>query len=142
MTTRLTILALCAAAVLLVTARAATKESETSMSPAASAASAASPSDANRLQTFRSKHQVPTQFTLAPGHTPVTNGFRFQVRFAGQAQTRECSLGLPKKDQLVQGGDTVVGTLQCTRDWQVYDNGMAYQGFEKGRQIAEGTLRP
>jgi hypothetical protein len=142
MNPRLTICALCAAAVLAPAAHAASKESETSASPAASAASAASASDADRTLEFRSKHQVPARFTLAPGHTPITNGFRFQARFAGQAQVRECSLGLPKAGQLVNGGETVVGTIQCTTDWQLYDNGLSFQAFENGRKVADGTLRP
>jgi len=26
--------------------------------------------------------------------------------------------------------------------WQLYDNGLAFEAFEAGREVADGTLRP
>ena len=142
-TSHVTTLALCAAALLAPAARAASNPAAISESPAASAASAAAPSDLHRRLEFRARHNVPTQFTLAdPDHAPVGNGFRFETRFAGQAQVRDCSIDLPKAGQVVKPGETTTGTIQCAAPWAVYDNGLSYEAFEHGAKIGGGTLRP
>jgi hypothetical protein len=108
-------------------------------SPAASAPSAA----AQRHLEFSAKHQVPTQFTLTDeGHAPIGNAFSFIARFAGQAQTHECSLDLPKAGQVVRPGETAAGTLKCTTHWTLADDGLSYDALENGRKIGAGTLRP
>jgi hypothetical protein len=136
-------LAACPAAAVFSLARAAGGDPAISESAAASAASAAAPSTVRRQLSFRAKHMVPTQFTLAdPNHAPVGTGFRFQTRFAGQAQVRDCVLELPKAGQQVKAGETAVGTIQCSEPWAVYDNGLSYDAMEKGAKIGGGLLRP
>ena len=51
----------------------------------------------------------------------------------------DCGFDLPKTGQLVQRGETAVGTLVCSTPWQLYDNGLASEG---GKKVADGTLRP
>lgn len=106
---------------------------------AASAPSAA----AQRSLEFSAKHLVPTQFTLTDeSHAPIGNAFSFIARFAGQAQTHECSLDLPKAGQLVRPGETATGTIKCTTHWTLADDGLSYDVLENGRKIGTGTLRP
>lgn len=139
----LTILALCVATLLAPAARAASNAAAAGESPAASTASAETPGRQHRRLEFRARHNVPTQFTLAdPDHAPVGNGFRFETRFGGQAQVRDCSIDLPKAGQLVKPGETTVGTIQCAAPWSVDDDGLSYEAFEHGNKIGGGTLRP
>ena len=61
---------------------------------------------------------------------------------ADQTDLHACAFHLPKTGQLVQRGETATGTVLCTTPWQLYDNGLAFEAFEDGRKVADGTLRP
>ncbi len=104
-------------------------------------ASAASAPTAKRTLKMTTHHAVPANLTVR-GDKPVTNGWKAQFRFAGQTDTHDCEFNLPKTGEVVQPGTTAVGTITCTTPWQLYDNGLAFDAFEGGRKVADGTLRP
>ena len=104
-------------------------------------ASAVAPPTAVRTMKFDTRRHVPARLTLRR-ETPADSGWKAQYRFAGQTAMHDCSFALPKSGQLVQRGETVVGTISCTTPWQLYDNGLAFEAFENGRKVADGTLRP
>ena len=78
----------------------------------------------------------------APRRRRSPSGWKAQFRFAGQTDLHDCTLHLPKTGQLVQRGETATGTIICTTPWQLYDNGLAFDAFENGQKVADGTLRP
>ena len=88
-----------------------------------------------------SHHAAPTMLTLRRA-TPVMDGWKLQFRFAGQSDLHTCAFRLPKSGQLLQSGETATGTLPCTAPWPLHDNGLAFEAFENGQKVAEGTLRP
>jgi hypothetical protein len=104
-------------------------------------ASAVAPAKAQRTLKFTTHHAVPATLTLRR-EAPVADGWQAQFRFAGQAEQHACTFHLPKTGQMVQRGETATGTIVCATPWQLYDNGLAFQAFENGRQVADGTLRP
>jgi hypothetical protein len=104
-------------------------------------ASAVAPPDAVRTLKFSTHHAVPVTLTLRRDE-PVAVGWQPQFRVAGQTETHACAFHLPKTGQLVQRGETATGTLLCTTPWQLYDNGLAFEAFENGHKVADGTLRP
>jgi len=104
-------------------------------------ASGVAPPTAVRTMKFDTRRHVPATLTLRR-ETPVDSGWKAQYRFAGQTDMHDCSFALPKTGQLVQRGETAVGTITCTTPWQLYDNGLAFEAFENGRKVADGTLRP
>jgi len=108
---------------------------------AAGAASAASGPTAVRTLKFTTHHAVPATLTLRRDKA-IVSGWKLQFRFAGQTDFATCEFNLPKTGQRVQPGETATGTITCTAPWQLYDNGLAFEAFEGGRQVAEGTLRP
>ena len=107
----------------------------------ANPASAVAPAGAVRTMKFTTHHAVPVTLTFL-GSAPVADGWSPQFRFAGQTDLHTCALHLPKTGQLVQRGETAVGTLLCTTPWQLYDNGLSFEAFEDGKKVAQGTLRP
>jgi hypothetical protein len=104
-------------------------------------ASAASAPDAKRTLKMTSHHAVPANLTVR-GDKPVANRWQAQFRFAGQTDTHDCEFNLPKLGQVVQPGTSAVGTITCTTPWQLYDNGLAFEAFQSGKKVADGTLRP
>jgi hypothetical protein len=104
-------------------------------------ASAVAPPTAVRTMKFDTRRDVPATLTLRR-EAPVADGWQAQFRFAGQTDLHTCVYRLPKTGQLVQRGETAIGTIKCTTPWQLYDNGLAFEAFENGRKVAEGTLRP
>jgi hypothetical protein len=104
-------------------------------------ASAVASATAVRTLKFNTHHAVPLALTLRRDQ-PVSDGWQAQFRFAGQTRLHTCTFHLPKTGQLVQRGETATGTILCTTPWQLYDNGLAFEAFENGRQVADGTLRP
>ncbi len=104
-------------------------------------ASAASAPTAVRTLKFTTHHAVPATLTLRRDG-PVTDGWTSEFRFAGQTDSHTCAFHLPKSGQLLQRGETATGTIVCTTPWQLYDNGLAFQAFEHGEKVADGTLRP
>jgi hypothetical protein len=108
---------------------------------ATGAASAASAPDAHRLLKFDTHKTSQATLTLR-GATPVSDGWSAQYRFAGQTDMHTCIFHFPKSDQVVKTGETAVGTIRCTTPWQLYDNGLAFEAFDNGRKVADGTLRP
>ena len=71
-----------------------------------------------------------------------TDRWKAQFRFAGQTDMHTCDFNLPKTGQLVQRGETAIGTIRCSTPWQLFDNGLAFDVFENGQKAADGTLRP
>jgi len=104
-------------------------------------ASAASAPDAERTLKFTTHHAVPTMLT-SRRDVAITDGWQAQFRFAGQTEEHTCTFHLPKSGQLVQRGETATGTILCTTPWQLYDNGLAFDVFESGKKVADGSLRP
>ncbi len=104
-------------------------------------ASAVAPAAAVRTLKFTTHHAVPATLTLRKDAS-VSDGWSPQFRFAGQTDLHTCAFHLPKAGQLVQRGETAVGTLLCTTPWQLYDNGLSFEAFEDGKKVADGTLRP
>jgi hypothetical protein len=104
-------------------------------------ASAASAPDAVRSHKFNTHHRVPASLT-SRRDAPITDDWQAQFRFAGQTDEHTCNFHLPKTGQMVQRGDTAIGTIICTTPWQLYDNGLAFEAFENGRKVADGILRP
>ena len=104
-------------------------------------ASAVSPPTAVRTMKFDTRREVPATLTLRR-ETPIDSGWKAQFRFAGQTDLHSCNFKLPKTGQLVQRGETAVGTVKCETPWQLYDNGLAFEAFESGQKVADGTLRP
>ena len=104
-------------------------------------ASAVAPATAVRTLKFTTHHAVPATLTLRRDE-PVVDGWQPQFRFAGQTELHACAFHLPKTGQLVQRGETAIGTILCTTPWQLYDNGLAFEAFENGHRVADGTLRP
>ena len=129
------------AACVLAFAGAAHATEQKAITNAASAASAASAPTANRLLKFDTHHSSQVTLTLRRD-APVMDGWSPQFRFAGQTDLHTCIFHLPKAGQVVQRGETATGTLRCTTPWQLYDNGLAFEAFENGAKVAEGTLRP
>jgi hypothetical protein len=105
------------------------------------AASAVSSPTADRTLKFNTRQAVPAKLT-SRRDTAIANRWKAQVRFAGQTEFHECEFNLPKNGQLVQRGEAATGTLTCTTPWQLYDNGLAFDAFENGHKVADGTLRP
>ncbi len=118
-------------------ARATEQQTMTNARPA----SAVAPAAAVRTLKMTTHHAVPTTLTLRR-EQPITDGWEAQFRFAGQTDMHTCKFHLPKTDQTVQQGQAATGTLLCTTPWQLYDNGLAFEAFEDGRKVADGTLRP
>ena len=104
-------------------------------------ASAASAATAVRTMKFTTHHAVPTTLTLRRG-TPISDGWTAQFRFAGQSDMATCQFHLPKSGDVLKDGETATGTILCKTPWQLYDNGLAFDAFENGRKVADGTLRP
>lgn len=104
-------------------------------------ASAASAATAVRTLKMTTHHAVPATLTVR-ADKPVMNGWKAQFRFAGQTDFHDCEFNLPKVGEVVQPGATAVGTITCTTPWQLYDNGLAFEAFQDGRKLADGTLRP
>jgi len=104
-------------------------------------ASAVAPATAVRTMKFTTHHAVPTTLTVRRDG-PVSDGWAPQFRFAGQADLHTCAFHLPKASQVVKAGETATGTILCTTPWQLYDNGLAFEAFEDGKKVADGTLRP
>ena len=127
-----------AAALLLAAGARATEQAAITNAHPASAASAPT---AVRTMKFTTHHAVPATLTLRRDG-PVTDGWSPQFRFAGQTDLHTCAFHLPKSGQLVQRGETATGTVLCTTPWQLYDNGLAFEAFEHGEKVADGTLRP
>jgi hypothetical protein len=119
------------------TAHATEQETITNARPA----SAVGPAAAVRTMKFTTHHAVPATLTLRRD-TPINDGWKPQFRFAGQTDFHDCVFHLPKSGQLLQRGETATGTLLCTTPWQLYDNGLAFEAFEDGKKVADGTLRP
>ena len=118
-------------------ARATEQDAMTNARPA----SAVAPTGAVRTMKFTTHHAVPATLTLRRD-TPIDDGWAPQFRFAGQTDFHTCAFHLPKTGQLVRRGETATGTLLCTTPWQLYDNGLAFEAFEDGKKVADGTLRP
>ena len=138
MTSRTTLAGLAACALALAAAAHATEqEAITNARPA----SAVAPPTAVRTLKFTTHHAVPATLTLRASQ-PIMDGWKSQFRFAGQTDFHTCAFHLPKTGQRVQPGETATGTLLCTTPWQLYDNGLAFEAFEDGRKVADGTLRP
>ncbi len=114
---------------------------QTLITNARGAASAASDPTAVRTMKFTTHQAVPATLTLHRG-TPLADGWTAQFRFAGQTDRATCVFHLPKSGQRVQDGETATGTILCKTPWQLYDNGLAFDAFENGRKVAQGTLRP
>ena len=104
-------------------------------------ASAVAPPAAVRTLKFDTRRDVPATLTLR-GAPSVADGWQAQFRFAGQTDLHTCVYHLPKTGQLVQRGETAVGTVRCATPWQLYDNGLAFDAFVDGQKVADGTLRP
>jgi len=130
----------CLAACALALAGAAQATEQKTITNAAPASAASAPS-AVRTMKFTTHHAVPATLTLRRS-TPVTDGWSPQFRFAGQTDQHTCAFHLPKTGQLLQPGETATGTILCTTPWQLYDNGLAFDAFENGQKVGEGTLRP
>jgi len=130
----------CLAACTLVVVHAAQATEQEAMTNARPA-SAVAPPAAVRTMKFTTHHAVPTTLTLRK-QAPVSDGWSPQFRFAGQTDLHTCAFHLPKSSQVVQPGETATGTILCTTPWQLYDNGLAFEAFEGGRRVADGTLRP
>ena len=130
----------CLAASTLVLAHAALATEQQVMTNARPA-SAVAPPTAVRTMKFTTHHAVPATLTLRKD-MPVADGWSPQLRFAGQTDLHTCAFHLPKAGQVVHPGETATGTLLCTTPWQLYDNGMAFEAFERGKKVADGTLRP
>jgi len=137
-TIRSTACALAAAIMLIPLAHATDQKAITN---AASAASAARGPTAVRTLKFNTHRAVPANLTLRRDK-PIVSGWKAQFRFAGQTDFATCEFNLPKSGQLVQPGETATGTITCTTPWQLYDNGLAFEAFESGHKVADGTLRP
>jgi len=131
----------CVAACALVVATAARATEQKTITNAAGPASAVSSPTANRLLKMTTHHAVPTTLTLRR-EQPIADGWEAQFRFAGQTDLHTCKFHLPKADQTLQRGQTATGTILCTTPWQLYDNGLAFEAFEGGSKVADGTLRP
>ena len=130
----------CLAACALALAGAAQATEQKTITNAAPASAASAPS-AVRTMKFTTHHAVPATLTLRRS-TPVMDGWSPQFRFAGQSDLHTCAFHLPRSGQLLQPGETATGTLLCTTPWQLYDNGLAFDAFENGQKVGEGTLRP
>ncbi len=130
-------LAAALALVLAATAHATEEAAITNANPA----SAASAPGAQRLMKFTTHHRVPAMLT-SRRDAAITDGWQAQFRFAGQTEAHTCTFHLPKSGQLVQRGEHATGTIVCSTPWQLYDNGLAFEAFEDGRKVADGTLRP
>jgi hypothetical protein len=128
-----------AAALALVTAARATEQD--AITNAAGAASAASAPTAVRTMKFTTHHAVPATLT-SRRNAAISDGWKAQFRFAGQTDLHDCVFHLPKSGQLLQRGETAIGTIVCTTPWQLYDNGLAFQALQSGKKVADGTLRP
>ena len=133
-------LATCALASALTLASAAHASEETAITNARPASAVSAPT-AVRTMKFDTRRHVPATLTLRR-ETAVSSGWRAQLRFAGQTDMHDCGFDLPKTGQLVQRGETAVGTIVCSTPWQLYDNGLAFEAFEGGKKVADGTLRP
>jgi hypothetical protein len=107
----------------------------------AAPASAVAPATAVRTMKFTTHHAVPATLTLRRA-TPIENGCKPQFRFKGQTEFTTCEFDLPKTGRSVKQGETTNGTIVCTTPWQLYDNGLAFEAFEDGHKVADGTLRP
>ncbi len=132
--------ALACAGVLTLAAAAHATEQKT-ITNAHGAASAASAATAVRTMKFNTHQAVPATLTLHRS-TAVTDGWTAQFRFAGQTDMATCVFHLPKSGEMIQDGETATGTVLCKTPWQLYDNGLAFEAFESGRKVGEGTLRP
>jgi hypothetical protein len=130
----------CLAACAFALAGAAQATEQKTMTNAAPASAASAPS-AVRTMKFTTHHAVPATLTLRRT-TAATDGWSPQFRFAGQTDLHTCAFHLPKTGQLLQPGETATGTILCTTPWQLYDNGLAFDAYENGQKVAEGTLRP
>jgi len=133
--------AFCALAAALTFAAAAQATEEKTITNAAPAASATSAPTAVRTMKFTTHHAVPATLTLRRA-TPIESGWKPQFRFKGQTEFTTCEFNLPKTGELVKQGETATGTIVCTTPWQLYDNGLAFEAFEAGHKVADGTLRP
>jgi len=118
-------------------------------SAASAAAAASSPSSDNaRTQEFQVKHQVPGTLTLfklqgdVGRASAIGDDTPLQLLFAGDTEPLDCRIHLSKADAKVQPGATSVVIVQCSQRHRVFNHGMAFQAFENGRKIGEGTLRP
>ena len=127
-----------AGALALATAAHATEQQAITNAHPASAASAAT---AVRTMKFTTHHAVPATLTVRRDE-PVTDGWAPQFRFSGQTDLHTCTFHLPKTGQVMQHGEAATGTILCTTPWQLYDNGLAFEAFENGKKVADGTLRP
>ena len=132
--------ATCALASAFAFAGAAHASEETAITNARPASAVSAPT-AVRTMKFDTRRHVPATLTLRR-EAPLASGAKAQFRFAGQTDTHECSFELPKTGQLVQRGETATGTIVCATPWQLYDNGLAFEAFQDGRKVADGTLRP
>ena len=118
--------------------------------PTATAPPAASTpaSDNARTQRFTHRDYVPGTLTLlkaqgAVGRTEaIGDDFPVQLRFAGDNVPLDCRIHLTKADQKVQPGETAVVAVRCPDPHRVYNHGFAFEAFENGRKIGDGTLRP
>ena len=129
--------ALASALALATAAHATEQEAITNARPA----SAVAPATAVRTLKFDTRRDVPATLMLRRA-TPIGSGWKAQFRFAGQTDLHDCVFNLPKTGQLVQRGETAIGTIRCSTPWQLYDNGLAFDTFENGHKVADGTLRP
>ena len=129
---------LAAGALVLASAAQATEQAAITNARPASAASAPT---AVRTMKFDTRRDVPATLTLRRA-APVASGWKAQFRFAGQTDLHTCGFNLPKAGQMVQRGETATGTIVCSTPWQLYDNGLAFEAFEDGKKVADGTLRP
>ena len=136
-TIRFAACALASALTLAGTAHATEEKTITNAKPA----SAVAPPTAVRTMKFDTRRHVPATLTLRR-EAPATSGWKAQFRFSGQTDLHDCTFALPKTGQLVQRGEPAVGTIVCTTPWQLYDNGLAFDAFENGHKVADGTLRP
>lgn len=132
--------AACALASALALATAAHATEEKVITNAAPASAVSAPAAARTLK-FDTHRDVPATLTLRRA-TPIDSGWNAQFRFAGQTNLHPCVFNLPKTGQLVQRGETATGTIRCSTPWQLYDNGLAFDVFEHGEKVADGTLRP
>jgi hypothetical protein len=135
---RVLVVAFTGALALATAARATEEKTITNAAPAASATSAPT---AVRTMKFTTHHAVPATLTLRRA-APIASGWKPQFRFKGQTEFTTCEFHLPKTGQSVKQGETATGTLICTTPWQLYDNGLAFEAFEGGHEVADGTLRP
>jgi hypothetical protein len=130
--------ATCTLAGVLALATAAHATEQQTITNAAAAASATRAPPAVRTMKFTTHHAVSATLTLHR-KTAIESGWKPQVRFTGRTDFATCEFDLPKAGQQGQPATTATGTLTCTTPWQLDDNG---PGFEAGRKVADGTLRP